>query len=186
MEVILKLIGLVFFIILCMYAILFIQREVKREKNEKYALLRISKHVIKTLLQAEYMKQKGIPISWIVSYIKSKKNMPDKKTETTISNMVETYDIIFEEIINYIEHKNISSLLTIQRYVNRYADLDLLSIETGSKSEKEFRDRYTMLPDSPLEEGSLYKGIYAKTDVNQEDPFEVVYIPRISFKDYFS
>ena len=101
------------------------------------------------------MKQNNIPIDWIVSYIKSKKNMPDKGMEIAIADMKEAYDTMFEEIISYIENRNLSSLLTIQRCVNRYADFDMLTIETGSRSEREFRSGYVGLP-GQIKPGIIY------------------------------
>lgn len=184
-------------LLLCVFLVRGLIKERENKKIEKNASLRVIKHVLKTLLQAVYMKQKGVdvdgkPLSipWIVKYIKSKKNMPDKGTESYVANMMRTYDMMFDAIIDYIEatdpisQKN--ALYTIQKCIDiQHTDFNIFSIKTGPESEKDFRDSYSMLPNTALIPGKLYR-VYSKNDIHADDLLEVVYIPRVEFCEYFT
>lgn len=171
-------------------------KERKNREIEKHASLRVIKHVLKTLLQATYMKQNGrnregkpLAISWIVAYIEEKNKNPDKPIEAYTANMTKTYDMMFAAIISYIISDDSKSqklaLSTIQRCIDmQHIDIDMFAIQTGFATEQNARDIYSMLPSEPLIPGKLYY-VYDAADIEWDRKKQWIYIPRIKFYDYF-
>ena len=150
--------------------------------------INVIKHVAKTLLQVEYMKRHNVSTDWIIDYINKKQRMPDKAEETLISNMRETYELIFDSMRAYVLDGNTKHLRHIKQCLDmQKTKIDLSKIETGFKSEKSFFDTYAVLGNNhaPLKPGTIYKCCYRLDDDYKDFPVCYIY-PRVNFFDYFT